>query len=65
MVVVEDVTDKHYNQQVNELQSFKLKMLASVSHELRTQLNCSIILLQVSQSKVSPEVYQELILPAL
>lgn len=40
-------------------------MLASVSHELRTQLNCAILMLQVAQGRIEREIYNELILPAL
>ena len=43
---MEDITFSHYLNTTEEVNSFKLKMLASISHEIRTPLNCSIGLQQ-------------------
>lgn len=40
-------------------------MLASVSHELKTPLNCSINFLEHLAGEVAPEIFNEFVVPAL
>ena len=41
-IFIEDITHNIYRTKINDINSFKLKLLASLSHEMRTPLNCSM-----------------------
>ena len=47
LLFFEDITYNYYINKIEEINTFKLKMLASLSHEMRTPLNCSIGLQQI------------------
>jgi len=42
----EDITHEAYLQRLEELNLYKMKMLSSISHELKTPLNCSMGMLE-------------------
>lgn len=56
LVFLDDITKEVYAQRLEELNNYKMKMLSSVSHELKTPLNCSMGMLeQVNQYVESDE----------
>jgi K+-sensing histidine kinase KdpD len=46
VVFFEDITHEAYLQRLEELNLYKMKMLSSISHELKTPLNCSMGMLE-------------------
>lgn len=46
LVFLEDITNEVYTHHLEELNAYKLRMLSSVSHELKTPLNCSMGMLE-------------------
>ena len=66
MVLVENITDELYKTKFSEVEKFKLKLLASISHELQTPLNSSINMLQLSKAVIKdPAILENYILPPL
>ena len=55
------MTYYHYVNKIEEINSFKMKMLASISHEIRTPLNISIGLQQCIQEDLENENNSEVI----
>lgn len=45
-ITCEDISNEVQAQQYQLMNTFKMKLLASVSHKLRTPLNCSLTMLQ-------------------
>jgi K+-sensing histidine kinase KdpD len=50
---------------LKSLIKYKLKILASLSHELKTPLNCSLNMLKIMKNKVSKEINENYLEPAL
>jgi hypothetical protein len=42
LIFIEDITHEIYMKKLEDLNVYKMKMLSSISHELKTPLNCSI-----------------------
>lgn len=42
LIFFEDITQEVYIKRLEEINNYKVKMLSSISHELKTPLNCSM-----------------------
>lgn len=49
LIVLQDVTEIEQNKKLKEIDQYKDRLLGSVTHDLRTPLNCIITLLEVSE----------------
>ncbi len=63
--MMQNTTNDIQKGKLKSLIKYKLKVLASLSHELKTPINCSLNMLQLMKSKVSNEIYENYLEPAL
>ncbi|KAL4491950.1 hypothetical protein ABPG72_008371 [Tetrahymena utriculariae] len=60
LVFLEDITQEVYIKRLEELNSYKIKMLSSISHELKTPLNCCMGMLEDVLNLISNENFADL-----
>ncbi|KAL4439531.1 hypothetical protein ABPG74_003933 [Tetrahymena malaccensis] len=60
LVFLEDITQEVYIKRLEELNNYKIKMLSSISHELKTPLNCCMGMLDDVLNLVSNENFGDL-----
>ncbi|CAD8104017.1 unnamed protein product [Paramecium primaurelia] len=65
MIVIENITNFEYQQDMQERYRFYSKLINSFSHELRTPLNCSLQLLQILDQNLKGELNDQYLKPAL
>lgn len=57
LIFLEDITHEIYLRQLEELNRYKMKMLSSISHELKTPLNCSMGMLEELTQYIASDYY--------
>ncbi|EAS03288.2 response regulator receiver domain protein (macronuclear) [Tetrahymena thermophila SB210] len=60
LVFLEDITQEVYIKRLEELNNYKIKMLSSISHELKTPLNCCMGMLDDVLNLISNENFGDL-----
>lgn len=66
IVLIEDISDTYNVLTLKNQNMFKLKVLSTMSHELKTPLNCSLSVLELLQEKVSdPYLSKNYIQPSI
>ncbi len=63
--MMQNVTNEIEKGKLKSLIRYKLQLLTSLSHELKTPLNCSLNMLLLMKNKVEQDIYYNYLEPAL
>jgi hypothetical protein len=65
LIMMQNTINDIHKGKLKSLIKYKIKVLASLSHELTTPINCSLNMLQLMKNKVNQEIYENYLEPAI